>query len=94
MHMKILASFKAFAEGKHIFPITLGCYRKERKPQTSQEQDKHLQLLRKRHPGVSLMNRKEQADVATAKTPNHQQEKTLSLDLCQTTSVEMRPEFD
>lgn len=42
MHMKILASFKAFAEGKHIFPITLGCYRKERKPQTSQEQDKHL----------------------------------------------------
>lgn len=90
MYMKISASFKAFSEGKHIFPNTLGCYRKERKPQTSQEQDKHLQLLRKRHPGISLMNRKEQAGVATEKTPK----KNLSLYLCQTTSVELRPEFD
>lgn len=39
------------------------------------------------------MNRKECAGVAIAKTPNHQQEGTLSLDLCQTTSAEMRPEF-
>lgn len=43
----------------------------------------------RRHSVVRLKNRKERAGVATAKTPNHQQEGTLSLDFCQATNAEL-----